>query len=183
MQAFADSAQVPVVVQCGNSLWQSLLVWLSAVAASWGAVFIQNRLDRNKVRDDLLQAKRIAILPEAYERMKRIESDLFQKSDMEVLEYLVANEAWLFANAIFLPPGYANMWLSIRNALGKIGRMEDAHQRGAPGAWTANQIGRVQEQMNDWVASALQAVYKAIPGAEELKPVAASPGPADDRDE
>lgn len=176
VDAFADSAHVPIVVQCGDGIWQSLLVWLSAVVASWGAVFIQNRLERRKAHEE----RRMAVLSDAYIKMKHIQSALDQDTDANVEIFMKENDTWLFSNVLWLPRGYADLWLSIRDAIKRCVRVQTAFAAGRPAAWTPAQLTRVQLQMNKWAEQALLTVYDCTPGVTPLKPLAADPGPPHD---
>ncbi|HEX6791346.1 MAG TPA: hypothetical protein VF247_08565 [Candidatus Krumholzibacteria bacterium] len=90
-----------------------LLAVAGALAASWFQARITLRTRMNQV----IAERKVSANADAYRYLKMIESHLAGHGEAEALTLLVAREDWLTANRLFLPPAFADAWMSLRTTL------------------------------------------------------------------
>ena len=105
--------------------WYEFPIYLAIliIVAILGPI-IQSKRTRRMRMDEVLAEKKFIADGEAYEHMKIIASNLRQSSLEKVKKIMRNKEDWFFQNLLFSPGKFADMWLSIRNAIDKAIRLE-----------------------------------------------------------
>lgn len=139
-----------------SHFWSVLLGAISAVAGSFGAIWIQAKLARRTRMDERIAEKKVEANDQAYYKIKIIDSMLVQAETEDVRKQIQKDEQWFFENRLFLPGRFPDKWLSIKAGLEKAIRL----QHNLPN--TVNECAQLDADLRNLAEEAIQEIYKEM---------------------
>lgn len=90
-----------------------LLAILGALFAHW----FQKRTTLRTRMSQVIAERKVSANADAYKFLKMIEGHLAEHADAHALALMVGRADWLFANRLFLPTGFTDIWTALQATL------------------------------------------------------------------
>ena len=90
---------------------------LLAIAGAFTANWFQMRTTLRMRMNQVIAERKVSADADALKYLKLIEAHLAEHTEAEALAFMLAHEDWLFSNRLFLPPGFSEIWTSLRAIL------------------------------------------------------------------
>jgi hypothetical protein len=126
---------------------------LLAIAGGFAANWFQMRITLRMRMNQLIAERKVSADADALKYLKLIESHLAEHSDAQALALMLGREDWLFGNRLFLPAGFAELWISLQTTLRWISEAPDEAAR------DFEDVHRLRVRALRYVKQAAQEIY------------------------
>jgi len=111
-----------------QTMWSVIVGGLLAIAGGFLATWLQAKYARKIKMDEIVAEKTVAANTDGYAHIKKISSMMDREKPDQALHFIISTDEWLFRNRLFLSGKFPDKWLTIRNSLYKIKKLEEGSE-------------------------------------------------------